>query len=106
MPVVDVTDDTFSDLLRRHPNVVVDAWAPWCPPCLKLEPILHELAREDAGLVVARLNTDENPRTAAKLDILGMPTLVLYRGGAAVGRLVGFQPKPALAEAFARAFGG
>lgn len=104
MPVVDVTDDTFSDLLSRHAHVVVDAWAPWCPPCLKLEPILHELARENEGFVVARLNTDENPQTAARLDILGMPTLVMYRGGTPVGRIVGFQPKPALAQAFARAF--
>ena len=102
----DATDADFADLVRRHPNLVVDAWAPWCKPCLRLEPILHQLAQEYAGRVtIARLDADENPRTAQQLQVMSMPTLVFYRDGRRVGHVVGLQSPDALRKRFDEAFG-
>lgn len=102
----DVTDETFAQALRDHRNLVVDAWAEWCPPCIRLSPILEELARENAGRIAfAKLDTDANPRTAGALNIMSMPTLVLYRDGRRIGEIVGLQPKARLAAALKQAFG-
>jgi thioredoxin 1 len=97
-----VTDATFDALVRRSgPPVLLEFTASWCPPCRMIEPVLRELAVELAGrVVVAQLDVDENPRTAAAEGVLGMPTLALYRDGAAVARVTGARPKAALLRAF------
>ena len=70
--------------------VLVDFWAPWCKPCELLEPVVRDLARRHAGRVtLARLNVDEHPRSAARYDVLSLPTLILFRDGAPVERVVG-----------------
>jgi thioredoxin 2 len=90
-----VTDATFAaDVERSRLPVLVDAWAPWCGPCRMIAPVIDEIASEMAGRVrVAKLNVDDNPRTAARFDLRSIPTLLVLKGGQEVDRLVGLQPK-------------
>ncbi len=93
--ILDVTDDTFeADVLKSDLPVLVDFWAEWCAPCRRLTPKVKELAEEfGSKLRVVKLDVDANPRTAAKFQVRAMPTLLVIKGGAVVGQLVGDQPK-------------
>jgi len=100
----EVTDTTFVKEVEDSPlPVLVDAWAPWCGPCKMIAPVIEQLASELAGKVrVVKLNVDENPRTAARLHISGIPALLVFKGGQEVDRLVGIHPKPEIAERLQR----
>ena len=104
---VAVTDATFAAEVELSPvPVLVDAWAPWCGPCKVLAPVLDELASDFAGRVrVAKLNVDENPATAARFGIRGIPTLLVLRAGREVDRIVGVLPKTEIARRLDRALG-
>jgi thioredoxin len=93
-----VDDDAFLDLVLASPlPVLLDVWAPWCVPCRGLEPVVAELASELAGRVrVARLDMDRSPLTAARLRIQGVPTLIVFKGGHEVTRMVGVRGKEQL----------
>jgi thioredoxin 1 len=90
----DVTDETFqSKVLESERPVLVDFWAPWCGPCRVVHPILEEMAAEREDLHVVSLNTDENQETAAKYQVLSIPTLILFKDGAEAKRVIGAMPK-------------
>ncbi|MFZ4484977.1 MAG: thioredoxin [Candidatus Nanopelagicales bacterium] len=92
-----VTDASFADdvLLSTKP-VVVDFWAEWCGPCKMVAPILEEIAAANDGIVIAKLNVDENPQTSASYGITSIPTLNVYQDGKVVKTIVGAKPKAAL----------
>jgi thioredoxin 1 len=91
---MEVTDANFDEILRNHSLVLVDFWAEWCAPCRMIAPILEELAQEYEGkLLVAKLDVDENPKTAMRYRVMSIPTVILFKNGQPVEVLVGAQPK-------------
>jgi len=90
-----VTDATFAAQVEQSAGpVLVDMWAPWCGPCKMIAPVLEELAAELGGRVrVLKMNVDENPHTAARFNVQGIPSLLVFNGGCEVDRMVGVQPK-------------
>lgn len=98
---ITITDQTFqSEVLQaRGRPVLVDCWAPWCGPCRMIAPVLDQLAAESQGRYrIAKLNVDDNPQTASQFKIASIPTLLIFRDGKLVDRLIGVQPKQAIAE--------
>jgi len=98
---LNITDQTFEqDVLHaKGQPVLVDCWAPWCGPCRMIAPVLDELAAESQGRYrILKLNVDENPRTAAQFKIASIPTMLIFKDGKLVDRLIGAQPKEAIAE--------
>jgi thioredoxin 2 len=99
-PVI-ITDQTFErDVLQvRGQPVLVDCWATWCGPCRMIAPILDELAAESQGRYrIAKLNVDENPHTSSRFQIASIPTMLIFKDGKFIDRLIGAQPKQAIAE--------
>jgi thioredoxin 1 len=93
-----VSDASFqAEVLNTDKPALVDFWAPWCGPCKMIAPTIEELAGEYAGrAVIAKLNTDENEHTPVHYGIMGIPTLVLYKDGREVDRVVGLTRKQVL----------
>jgi thioredoxin 2 len=102
---VTITDASFEGEVLRSPlPVLVDMWAPWCGPCRMIAPALEELAVEFAGSVrIAKLNVDENPATSERFAVRNIPTLLLFKDGREVDRIVGALPKAEIARRVAQA---
>ncbi len=98
---IHVTDAAFEKNVLQNPlPVIVDFWAPWCGPCKMVSPMLEKAAKEyDGRLIVAKVNTDENPEWAMKYGVQGIPTMLFIYGGKIVHRQVGALPERMLREA-------
>ena len=91
---VEVTDRNFAETVNKQGLVVVECWAVWCSPCRMLGPILEELARDYAGKIVfGKLNVDENHDIATEYQILSIPTMLVFKDGKLVDRIVGLAPR-------------
>ena len=94
---VEVTDATLMEVVQKNSLVVVDCWAPWCGPCYMVAPVVEELARDYAGKILfGKLNVDENRRTAMQYQIMSIPTMLVFKNGKLVDRIIGAMPKQVL----------
>ena len=95
-----VTDETFNEqVLRSSLPTLVDFWAIWCGPCKMVSPLVDEIAHENEGkLRVMKLDVDENEQTAMQYGVMSIPTLILFKDGKPVERIVGYKPKGDLAK--------
>jgi len=87
---IEVTDATFKEVIQNHPLVVVDCWLPWCKPCNAVAPIIEELSKDYAGIILfGVLNVDENPKVGVKYGIKSIPTLLIFKRGKLLDRIIG-----------------
>ncbi|MBM2825009.1 MAG: thioredoxin [Dehalococcoidales bacterium] len=104
---VTVNDTDFEPVvLKSKQPVLVDFWATWCKPCLMVAPIVEELATEYSGKVsFVKVDVDQNPKTAAKYNVMSIPTLLVFKNGQPVSHIVGFRPKAELKRTLEAALG-
>jgi thioredoxin 1 len=94
---IEITDNTFDDIKKKYPFLIVDCWAIWCTPCLIIAPMLEKLAKEHNGKIVfGRLNVDKNRITPTKYGIMSIPTLLVFKDGELIDRIIGAMPYDAL----------
>jgi thioredoxin 1 len=97
--LTEVTDNNFqAEVIESESPVLVDFWAPWCGPCRVVAPVLEEIASERPELRVVKLNVDENQQTAAKYQVLSIPTMILFKAGEPVKTVIGAYPKKKLEQ--------
>jgi len=97
--IVTLTTSTFDETVASSSTpIVVDFWAEWCGPCKMIAPILGEIAAEQPGITVAKLNVDENPEIAMRFNVMSIPTLLVFEGNEVRKRLVGAKGKAALLQ--------
>jgi thioredoxin 1 len=95
-PII-VTDTTFQQTIQQHPLVVVDCWAIWCAPCRMIAPVIESLAQDYVGKIVfAKLDVDQNPQVSHQYQIQSIPTLLIFKHGRLIDRLVGALPRQLL----------
>ena len=87
-----ITDSTFDQVIKENALILVDFWADWCGPCKKVAPILDELS-SDTGLLIGKLNVDENTQKSSEYGVSSIPTMVLFKDGNPVHTVVGAMPK-------------
>ena len=95
-----ITDDSFDEAVSTNDLVLIDFWADWCGPCKKLSPILDEIS-DERGLLVGKLNVDENPEKMQEYSVHSIPTMVLFKSGQPVKTIVGAKPKHVLVKELA-----
>ena len=96
---LEVTDADFDDAVKKYKTIVIDCWAPWCGPCMMVGPIIEELAKEMQGKIVfGKLNVDENPSVSMKHQIMSIPTMLIFKNGNLIDKLIGAIPKNQLKQ--------
>ncbi len=102
--ILNMNDSSMnSNSLKQHGLILVDFWAPWCGPCRMLAPVLDQLAEEMNGqAVIGKLNIDQEEDAAVRCGISAVPTMIIYKDGEEVERIVGVRPRPQLAAALKR----
>ncbi|MDQ0200120.1 thioredoxin [Neobacillus ginsengisoli] len=104
MAITHVTDQTFASNINEG-LVLVDFWAPWCGPCKMIAPLLEEIDSEMVDKVkIIKLNTDENPETTSDFGVMSIPTLMFFKDGEAVEKVIGYQPKEELTDLISKHF--
>jgi thioredoxin 1 len=97
--IVEVTDANFqAEVIESETPVLVDFWAPWCGPCRVIAPSLEEINEEQDNLRVVKLNVDDNQQTAAKYEVMSIPTLIVFKNGEAAKKIIGALPKKRLVQ--------
>jgi thioredoxin 1 len=101
MTAIEFDDENFPDeVLEAAEPVLIDFWAPWCPPCRQIAPIVEQLAAENIGVAkIGKLNIDKSPRATQAYGVAGIPTLLLFKDGKVIGKFVGVQSKSRLQNA-------
>ncbi len=103
---IPVTDRDIDSFVARNPKVVVDCWAPWCGPCRMLSPTIDALAKDMKGKIVfGKLNTDDNFRTSEKYRIASIPTLLFFKDGKLVDKMIGAAPREMVEQQIKKALG-
>ncbi|ATO50486.1 MULTISPECIES: thioredoxin [Brevibacillus] len=98
MAITNATDQSFAQDIEQG-TVLVDFWAPWCGPCKMIAPVLEDMDNEvGEKLKIVKVNVDDNPESAGKFGVMSIPTLILFKDGQPVDKMVGFKPKDALME--------
>lgn len=98
--VHEFTDENFdTEVLRAEGAVLVDFWAPWCGPCRQIAPVIDELANENPGVKIGKVNIDDNPGAAERFGVSSIPTLLVFRNGEVIESFVGVRPKSQLQKA-------
>lgn len=90
-----LTDSSFEEVVKSNPKVLVDFWAEWCGPCRMLSPILEDIENE-TGLLIGKLNVDENPVKSKEYSVSSIPTMILFVDGVPIKTMIGAKPKHAL----------
>lgn len=97
MAIVNGTDQNFSQEVEQGGTVLVDFWAPWCGPCKMIAPVLEQIDNEvGSKLKIVKVNVDDNPGSAGRFGVMSIPTLIVFKDGQPVDKVIGFQPKEAL----------
>lgn len=106
MSTKEITDANFeSDVLNADKPVLVDFWAEWCGPCKMIGPSLEEIGAEQDGVIIGKLNIDNNPEVPTQFGVRGIPTMILFRGGEAIATKVGALPKNKIVEWLSESLG-
>jgi thioredoxin 1 len=92
-----VTDESFNEVIKSNGLILMDFWAEWCGPCKRVSPILDEISKEH-GILVGKLNIDENPLKTLEYSVASIPTMVLFEDGVVVKTIIGAKPKHKMLE--------